>query len=586
MELYRIPAQRSEPGRVRLTSFSDRRDRARFAAAYADPDSGVSTNRARPRMRLPVCKGPLTYTGGDAIRADIAHMNAALRAAGVDEGFMTSIAPGSASRIGNEHYKTEEELIFACADAMREEYRAILDAGLVLQLDDPAIAENWDMINPAPTVAEYRKLSMIRVEALNHALRASADRIRFHLCWGSWHGPHVTDIPLRDIVDVMLAVNCGAYSFEAGNVRHEHEWKVWRDVKLPDDKILIPGVVSHATNVVEHPELVADRIVRIRPARGTRAGDRGHGLRPRRTRTPRHRLGEARVARRGRRPRLAPALWRSPMTVSQKDKALRFQALHQAPGYFVIPNPWDGASARILAGLGFLALATSSGAQAGTLGRRDGKVTRDEALAHARAIVTATDLPVAADLEKGFGDAPTAAAETIRLAAEAGLVGGSIEDATGDRERPLYDIDQATERVAAAVEAARKLPFPFTLTARSENFLRGNPSLDDTIRRLQAFERAGADVLFAPGLPDLNAVRTVCAAVSRPFNFMVGIKGKSFTVAELAEAGVKRISLATSLYRAAMSGLLDAAREVKDKGTFGFVDRAVSTPDLNAYLQG
>jgi 5-methyltetrahydropteroyltriglutamate--homocysteine methyltransferase len=264
MELYRIPAQRSEPGRVRLTSFSDRRDRARFAAAYADPDSGVSTNRGGPGMRLPVCKGPLAYTGGDAIRADIAHMKAALRAAGVDEGFMTSIAPGSASRIGNEHYKTEEELIFACADAMREEYRAILDAGLVLQLDDPAIAENWDMINPAPTVAEYRKLSMIRVEALNHALRGlPPERIRFHLCWGSWHGPHVTDIPLRDIVDVMLAVNCGAYSFEAGNVRHEHEWKVWRDVKLPDDKILIPGVVSHATNVVEHPELVADRIVRI-----------------------------------------------------------------------------------------------------------------------------------------------------------------------------------------------------------------------------------------------------------------------------------------------------------------------------------
>ena len=274
------------------------------------------------------------------------------------------------------------------------------------------------------------------------------------------------------------------------------------------------------------------------------------------------------------------------MTVSQKDKALRFQALHQAPGYFVIPNPWDGASARILAGLGFLALATSSGAHAGTLGRRDGKVTRDEALAHARDIVTATDLPVAADLEKGFGDAPAAAAETIRLAAEAGLVGGSIEDATGDRERPLYDIGQATERVAAAVEAARKLSFPFTLTARSENFIRGNPNLDDTIRRLQAFERAGADVLFAPGLPDLNAVRTVCAAVSRPFNFMVGIKGKSFTVAELADAGVKRISLGTALYRAAMSGLLDAAREIKDKGTFGFVDRAVSTPDLYAYLQG
>jgi 2-methylisocitrate lyase-like PEP mutase family enzyme len=274
------------------------------------------------------------------------------------------------------------------------------------------------------------------------------------------------------------------------------------------------------------------------------------------------------------------------MTVSQKDKAVSFQALHQAPGYFVIPNPWDGASARILAGLGFLALATSSGAQAGTLGRRDGKVKREEALAHARAIVAATDLPVSADLEKGFGDAPATAAETIRMAAEVGLVGGSIEDATGDKDKPLYDVAQAVERVAAAVEAARKLPFPFMLTARSENFIRGNPDLDDTIKRLQAYERAGADVLFAPGLPDLAAVRAVCSAVSTPFNFMVGIKGKSFTVADLAAAGVKRISLAGSLYRAAMSGLLDAAREVKDKGTFGYLDRAVSTPDLNAYLEG
>jgi 5-methyltetrahydropteroyltriglutamate--homocysteine methyltransferase len=264
MELYRIPARRSEPGRVRLTSFSDRRDRALFSAAYADPDSGVSTNRGGPGMRLPVCRGPLVYTGQAAIQADIAHMKAALAAAGVQEGFMTSIAPGSASRIGNEHYQTEEELIFACAEAMREEYRAILDAGLVLQLDDPAMAENWDMINPEPSVEDYRKLAMIRVEALNHALRGlPRDRIRFHLCWGSWHGPHVTDIPLRDIVDVMLAVNCHAYSFEAGNVRHEHEWKVWREVRLPDDRLLIPGVVSHATNVVEHPELVADRIVRF-----------------------------------------------------------------------------------------------------------------------------------------------------------------------------------------------------------------------------------------------------------------------------------------------------------------------------------
>ena len=274
------------------------------------------------------------------------------------------------------------------------------------------------------------------------------------------------------------------------------------------------------------------------------------------------------------------------MTISQHEKANRFRALHQAPGPFVIPNPWDAGSARILAALGFQALATSSGAAAGTLGRRDGRVTREEALAHCRAIVGATDLPVAADLEKGFGDAPAVAAETIRLAASVGLVGGSIEDATGDKQKPLYDVGLATERVAAAVEAARALPFPFTLTARSENYLRGNPSLEDTIRRLQAFEEAGADVLMAPGLPDLAAVRAVCAAVGKPVNFMVGIRGKSFTVAELAAAGVKRISLATSLYRAAMSGLLDAAREVKEAGTFAYVERGVSTPDLAAFMEG
>jgi 2-methylisocitrate lyase-like PEP mutase family enzyme len=274
------------------------------------------------------------------------------------------------------------------------------------------------------------------------------------------------------------------------------------------------------------------------------------------------------------------------MAATQSEKAARFRALHEGPGAFLIPNPWDGASARILATLGFQALATSSGAQAGTLGRRDGKVTRDEALAHARVIVEATDLPVSADLEKGFGDAPEAAAETIRLAAGAGLVGGSIEDATGDKDRPLYDIGHATERVAAAVRAARALPFPFTLTARTENFLRGNPSLDDTIARLQAFERAGADVLMAPGLPDLAAVRAVCAAVSRPVNFMAGIKGKSFTVAELQAAGVRRISLATSLYRLAMTAVVEAAREVKDKGTFGYLDRSLGTPDMNAFLQG
>ena len=274
------------------------------------------------------------------------------------------------------------------------------------------------------------------------------------------------------------------------------------------------------------------------------------------------------------------------MPTTQADRADAFRALHQGPGAFIIPNPWDAGSARILAGLGFQALATSSGAFAGTLGRRDGHVTREEALAHARAIAAAVDLPVSADLENGFGHAPSFAAETVRLAAETGLVGCSIEDATKDPGRPLYDFAEAVERVAASVAAARATSLAFTLTARSENFLRGNPDLDDTIKRLQAYERAGADVLMAPGLPDLAAVRAVCAALSKPFNFMAGIKGKSFTTAELAAAGVRRISLATSLYKAAMSGLVNAAKEVKENGTFLYLDTAMTTPELNAHMGG
>jgi len=272
------------------------------------------------------------------------------------------------------------------------------------------------------------------------------------------------------------------------------------------------------------------------------------------------------------------------MSASQHEKAARFRALHDGPDTFVIPNPWDVGSSRILAGLGFHALATSSAASACALGRRDGGLTRAEALEHARVIVDATDLPVSADLERGFGDAPEVVAETIRLAAEAGLVGCTIEDTTGNQDRPLYDESLAVERIAAAAEAARALPFPFMLTARAHNLMYAAPSLDDTIHRLQAFERAGADVLFAPGLPDLAAVRTVCAAVSKPVNFMVGIKGKSFSAAELAAAGVRRISLATSLYRAAMTGLLDAAGEVKDAGLFGFLDRSVTTAELNRLM--
>lgn len=259
-----VPQAPPTSSNIRLTTFPRRRDREAFAEAYADPDAGVATRRPGQRFMLPVCTGPLTYTGQEAITADIANFKAALAAAGVEEGFMTSVAPGSAARIGNTYYASEEEFIYACADAMREEYRAIIDAGLVLQLDDPSIAENWDQINPAPTVEEYRAFTMVRVEALNHAIRGlPQDRLRFHLCWGSWHGPHTTDIPMRDIVDLMLAINAGTYSFEAGNVRHEHEWRVWQDGKLPEGKLIIPGVVSHATNVIEHPDLVADRILRF-----------------------------------------------------------------------------------------------------------------------------------------------------------------------------------------------------------------------------------------------------------------------------------------------------------------------------------
>ena len=273
------------------------------------------------------------------------------------------------------------------------------------------------------------------------------------------------------------------------------------------------------------------------------------------------------------------------MNPTQQDKALRFRALHAGPGAFVFPNPWDAGSARLLAGLGFEALATSSAASANTLGRRDGRVTRDEALAMARAIVLAVDLPVAADLENGFGDDPAVAAETVRLAAGVGLAGGSIEDAPGDKDQPVYAFDHAVARVAAAARAARALPFPFTLTARAENFIRNHADLGDTIKRLQAYEQAGADVLFAPGLPDLAAVRAVCAAVTKPVNFMVGIKGKSFSVAELAAAGVRRICLSTSLYRAAVTGFLAAAREVREQGTFGYLEHTLTTPEYIRHMR-
>ncbi len=255
------------------------------------------------------------------------------------------------------------------------------------------------------------------------------------------------------------------------------------------------------------------------------------------------------------------------------DKVARFRALHDGPRAFVIANAFDAGSAVMLAKLDFEALATSSGAAAGVLGRRDGEISRDEALEHARAIAAATELPVSADLENGFGDAPEQVAETIRLAGATGVVGASIEDYSGNTSATLYPIDVAAARVAAAVQAARALPFAgFSITARSENFLRGHADLADTIARLKAYEAAGADVLFAPALPDLDAVRAVCAALAKPVNFMVGMKGKSWDLATLEAAGVRRVSLATSLWRAAMGGLRAAAEEARG-GSFGYVDR-------------
>ena len=262
------------------------------------------------------------------------------------------------------------------------------------------------------------------------------------------------------------------------------------------------------------------------------------------------------------------------------QKAKRFQALHARPGAFVIPNPWDVGTARILAGLGFEALTTTSAALSFTLGKRDGdgSVTRDETLANARMVVEATELPVAADLENGFGDAPEVVAETIRLAAAIGLVGGSIEDATGDPARPIYDVAHAVERIAAAAEAACALPFPFMLVGRAEGLRFGQPDLDDIIRRLQAFEAAGADVLYAPGLRRAEDIRTVCASVTRPVNVVMGLgrmEGPPLSVADLAALGVRRISVGSALSRAALGAFVRAAEEIRDQGTFAFAADAI-----------
>lgn len=271
------------------------------------------------------------------------------------------------------------------------------------------------------------------------------------------------------------------------------------------------------------------------------------------------------------------------MSMTQGEKATMFVELHERDETFVIANAFDGCSARMFASMGFEAIATSSWVQAAMLGRRDGNTSRLEAMAHAAMIVQATDLPVSADLENGFGDSPEDVAATIKHAGEIGLVGGSVEDASGDVSNPIYDFEFAVQRVEAAVEAAGELPFKFTLTARTENFVRGVNDIDDTVRRLQAFERAGADVLMAPGLPDLDAVRLVCESVSRPVSFMAGIPGHSFSIDALQDAGVKRISLATSLYTAAMAATWEAASEILDQGTFTYIDRPANV-DFGALL--
>jgi 2-methylisocitrate lyase-like PEP mutase family enzyme len=271
------------------------------------------------------------------------------------------------------------------------------------------------------------------------------------------------------------------------------------------------------------------------------------------------------------------------MSVTQSEKAKKFQALHAGPKAFIIPNPWDAGSARILAALGFEALATTSAGFAFSLGRRDGQVTREETLAHCRAIAEATDLPVAADLENCFGDDPKTVAETIRLAGSTGIVGGSVEDA--DAKGRIYEFKHAVERVAAAVESARALPFPFTLTARAENFLHGREDLDDTIHRLQAFADAGADVLYAPGFTSLDALRKVCMAVApKPVNVLAGMKGANFPRAELQAAGARRISLGGALARAALGALMSAGREMNEQGTFGFVNDAAPSAEVNAIM--
>ena len=270
---------------------------------------------------------------------------------------------------------------------------------------------------------------------------------------------------------------------------------------------------------------------------------------------------------------------------TQKEKAEVFRALHQRDRAFIIPNPWDMGTARFLAYLGFEALATTSAGFAFSLGKRDNTVARDEVIEHIGTIAAVTDLPVSADLENGFGDAPKTVEETIRLAAEAGVVGGSIEDSTGRQDDPIYEIDFAAERIRAAVAAVRSFAYPFMLTARAENYLHKRHDLADTIRRLQAFQEAGADVLYAPGLLNRSDIATVISSVDRPINVLMGMQGANLTLEELSQLGVKRVSTGGALARAAFGAVLRAAMEMRDHGTFHFVDSAIGSRDINGIFQ-
>lgn len=271
----------------------------------------------------------------------------------------------------------------------------------------------------------------------------------------------------------------------------------------------------------------------------------------------------------------------APNMATQQEKGEAFRRLHQRKGAFLIPNPWDSGTARLLARMGFEALATTSAGCAFSLGKPDNGIGREAALTHVSALAAATDLPVSGDLENGFGDAPEIAAATIRLGAAAGLVGGSIEDASGNSQNPIYDFDLAVERVRAAAEAARALPFSFMLTARAENYLHGRPDLKDTIRRLQAFQEAGADVLYAPGLTRREDIAALVRAVDRPVNVLAGVKGLDCSLADLSALGVRRVSIGSALARIALGAFLDAAEEMRSSGTFTFAATAISHREVN-----